>query len=95
LTFIGNKQETRYCYDMRKRQERTYCYYIVSRWKTKPNIFSAYTREASLIVSRKPKISTTKMIPSFHPSCGRKNRNLIETQLPSGQPMESILQRDS
>ncbi|KRX53539.1 hypothetical protein T09_4733 [Trichinella sp. T9] len=28
LTFIGNKQETRYCYDMRKRQERRYCYYI-------------------------------------------------------------------
>ncbi|KRY08018.1 hypothetical protein T12_687 [Trichinella patagoniensis] len=34
-------------------------------------------------------------VMSFHPSCGRKNRNLIETQLPSGQPMESILQRDS
>ncbi|KRY05057.1 hypothetical protein T12_5470 [Trichinella patagoniensis] len=34
LTFMGNKQETRYCKDMRKRKERRYCYYIVSRWKT-------------------------------------------------------------
>ncbi|KRY08181.1 hypothetical protein T12_1452 [Trichinella patagoniensis] len=43
--------------------------------KPKPNIFSAYTREPSLIVSRKPKISTIKMILSFHPSCGSKNLN--------------------
>ncbi|KRZ48576.1 hypothetical protein T02_1559 [Trichinella nativa] len=29
-TFLVDKQETRYCYDMKRRQERRYCYYMVS-----------------------------------------------------------------